>query len=355
MKTNILFVDDEEDIINSFQRSFRKVYNLYTTTSPEEGLEIIKKTPDIAVIVSDFSMPKMNGLEFLAQTMILSPESNRIMLTGYSDINTILEAVNENKIYKFLLKPVPTEALKVHLEEAVEHYRLKSIEKELNSMKSNFLSVVSRNYRDPLTGIMNSSYLLKNYFDKNDKNEFDKSLNDIQHSILKMSSIIDKVINLSNLEIKYSILLIESNLDEYVKDSINHYKNKPNRNRIFDYKNLSDNCQITTDLNLLNIIFSNILDNAIKFSAEDSIISITITNVANKLALKVKDTGVGIPDNEKEFLFNPFFKSTINQNYDGSGLGLALVRKAIDILNLKIEINSTLGVGTEVIIYFGQR
>ncbi len=350
MKSNILFIDDEKDIVSSFERSFRKYYNIVTSTSPEIGLELIKNSQPFEVIICDYNMPKMNGIEFLSKALALSPDTIRIMLTGYADLNTVLEAINENKIFKFLLKPITPNALQMHIDEAIELYRLKDYEKNLNKLKSGFLATVSQNYKNPLTGILTTSYLLKEYYNKQDNLNFGKSIKNIQDSVLSMSKIIDKIIFFSNLDTDYKPLIESFNFSLQIQELINSILYSVQNKIIINYKNDCDIKSINSDINLLNIILQNLIENSIENSPENSNIEIYTNCIGNQLSIRVKDYGKGIPASEKKFLFNPFFKSSISHNQKGSGLGLTIVKKAVDLLKGSIKIESDIDKGTEVII-----
>lgn len=116
----VLFVDDEQDIVDSLKRSFRKVYTVLTATSGNEALELLK-TRDIDLLISDQRMPGMTGDELLANARILQPDAIRILLTGYSDLESLVKCVNEANIYKYMTKPWEPEVLKLTVDRALEH------------------------------------------------------------------------------------------------------------------------------------------------------------------------------------------------------------------------------------------
>lgn len=116
----LLFVDDESDIVDSLKRSFRKVYTVLTATSGNEALELLK-TRNIDLIISDQRMPGMSGDELLAKAKIMQPDAIRILLTGYSDLESIVKCVNEASIYKYMTKPWEPEVLKLTVDRALEH------------------------------------------------------------------------------------------------------------------------------------------------------------------------------------------------------------------------------------------
>jgi response regulator RpfG family c-di-GMP phosphodiesterase len=131
MNKKILFVDDEINILQGYQRSLRKEFHVETATSGEQALAMIEGNGPYSVIVADMRMPRMDGVQFLSLAMEMAPESVRIMLTGNADQQTAMEAVNEGHIFRFLTKPCAPETLAKSLLAGVEQYRLIRAEKEL--------------------------------------------------------------------------------------------------------------------------------------------------------------------------------------------------------------------------------
>ena len=127
----ILFVDDEPDVLSSFKRQFRKKANISTASSGQEALDLMDSEGEFAVIVSDMRMPSMNGAEFLEKAKSKSPSSVRILLTGQTDLNSAVAAINKGQIFSFLSKPCPQELLLGTLKSAIRQYRLINTEKDL--------------------------------------------------------------------------------------------------------------------------------------------------------------------------------------------------------------------------------
>lgn len=129
---NLLLVDDEENITRSLLRLLRQDgYSIYTASSGEEGLSILEEYR-IGVILSDQRMPEMSGTEFLSQVSKLYPDTIRIVLSGYTDLETVTDAINEGKIYKFLTKPWDDMLLRQNIEEAFRQYELAEENKRLS-------------------------------------------------------------------------------------------------------------------------------------------------------------------------------------------------------------------------------
>lgn len=128
---NILFVDDEQNVLDGLERQLRKRYNIKTAISGEVGLKVIVEEGPFAVVVSDMRMPVMDGIAFLTEVRRISPQSIRLMLTGNADRQTAIDAINQGAIFRFLTKPSPFEEMTAAIDAALEQYRLITAEKEL--------------------------------------------------------------------------------------------------------------------------------------------------------------------------------------------------------------------------------
>ena len=128
----VLFIDDEENILHSLKRLLRKEeYRILTANSGADGLEILKEN-NIHLVVTDQRMPGMSGTEFLAKVKEKYPEVIRIVLSGYTEVDTITESINKGHIYKFMLKPWNDQNLKLEIKQALEQYDLMQVNKTLH-------------------------------------------------------------------------------------------------------------------------------------------------------------------------------------------------------------------------------
>ena len=118
----ILIVDDEENILSSLKRLFRREnYQIFTAKSGEEGLEILDEQ-EVDLIISDLKMPSMNGVEFLTKAKKKNPNPLRIMLTGHADLKSVIDAIDQGEVYRFLLKPWNNDELKMTIKQALDFY-----------------------------------------------------------------------------------------------------------------------------------------------------------------------------------------------------------------------------------------
>jgi CheY-like chemotaxis protein len=127
----VLCVDDEPLVLEGIERTLFEQFDVTTTTSPHQALEVLRAGPAFAVIVSDMRMPELDGAALLARARELAPLTTRMLLTGQADLGSAISAVNDGQILRFLCKPCPPDALVRALEIGVEQYRLVTAEREL--------------------------------------------------------------------------------------------------------------------------------------------------------------------------------------------------------------------------------
>lgn len=141
-KPNIIFIDDEVRILRSLNSIFRRSYNVFATTDPKEFLALIQQH-HMHVIVSDQRMPKIRGTELLAKAKEISPYSMRILLTGYADVEAILDSVNEGEIYRYITKPWQADDLRETIHQATRlAYALEAEANELGDSEVDAESVL---------------------------------------------------------------------------------------------------------------------------------------------------------------------------------------------------------------------
>lgn len=127
---NVLYIDDEVHNLNSFKAGFRRLFNVFIAESAVEGRKILE-AENIQVIITDQRMPVMTGIEFLESIIPDFPDPIRILLTGYADINAVIDAINKGQIYKYIQKPWMDEDLRINIEKAYEIYALRKENREL--------------------------------------------------------------------------------------------------------------------------------------------------------------------------------------------------------------------------------
>lgn len=177
MKHTILCVDDEIDNVDALERLFRKKYNVLKAVSAAEGLAKLKAHTDgrVALIISDQRMPQKTGVEFLKESMEYVPEAIRILLTGYTDIESVIDAINSGEVYRYITKPWDPVDLTNTVDKAIERYdlsaelKIKNAElrkaldelKVLDEAKNKFMILINHELKTPLTVILSFIELLR--------------------------------------------------------------------------------------------------------------------------------------------------------------------------------------------------
>lgn len=164
----ILFVDDDQAILDSLRRSLCRCYDVVTARGPGEGLAALDASGPVAVVVSDLRMPGMDGVTFLKKVKEASPSTVGIMLTGHGDLTAAMAAVNEGHIFRFLTKPCPVPVLSKALDAALEQYRLAAAERQLlrvtlenARLKEDVERIMRHDLKSPLTTIISLPQVLR--------------------------------------------------------------------------------------------------------------------------------------------------------------------------------------------------
>lgn len=131
-KAVILYLDDEQENLNSFKAAFRRDFKIFTAINAEEAEKILdKEASTISIILSDQRMPKINGIEFFERIKEKYPEMIRILVTGYTDINVVIDAINKSQVYKYIQKPWDVNYMRKIIEQAFEVFTLRRENKKL--------------------------------------------------------------------------------------------------------------------------------------------------------------------------------------------------------------------------------
>lgn len=292
-----------------------------------------------------------------------------------SDITSRIEAQNKLKEQRLELASMnkKMEALNEELEKKVEARTSKlqetmqkleaskdelskalSKEKDLGDLKSAFVSMASHEFRTPLSTILSSASLLAKYKLTEEQEKRDRHIQRIKSSVINLNNILNEFLSLGKIE-DGKITAHESVFDikEFVSLQINEMTEilKPGQKVTYSH---TGNKEVKLDEVLFKNILINLLSNAIKFSAENKPVFITTNVTDRKLTFFIKDEGMGISKKDQEHLCEIFFRAGNAINIPGTGLGLHIVSKYVEMMNGTIEIKSELDKGTEIILIFAQ-
>ena len=220
-------------------------------------------------------------------------------------------------------------------------------EMELNELKSRFVTTASHEFRTPLSAILSSASLIGKYNDSKDEDKRTKHVNRIKSSVANMIGILNDFLSLSKLEEgKVANTPVEFDMQELSGEIMEELSLVLKEKQSIVYEHQGNGKQVVLDKNIVKNISVNLLSNAIKYSPEGKKIEFFTTISHQNLDIVVKDHGIGIPDLDKPHLFSRFFRAHNAGNIQGTGLGLNIVKKYVDLLEGQISYESELNNGT---------
>lgn len=214
-------------------------------------------------------------------------------------------------------------------------------EREVGQLKTKFLSLVSHEFRTPLSGILTSASLINKYVAPLDKEKIIKHTDTIKSLVKHLSLIMDDFLSLDKLEngsIEYKFTKFDCNtlLQEIIKDTYPLIKT----NQKIIYTPCKEPILLFQDKKIVSIIISNLIYNAIKYSFENQSIEIDVSSEENLLKIKVLDHGLGIPENDQKFIFKRFFRASNVSHIQGTGIGLNIIKQNVEGIGGKIAFKS---------------
>lgn len=229
-------------------------------------------------------------------------------------------------------------------------------ELDLSEMKSRFISMITHEFRTPLTIIISSANMLERFYKNGNEGKFFKHLEKIKISSKNLSNLIERTITIGQSEA--GVVKVKPEMF----DIIDFFKEMMKEIEIFDKKKHRvsfhseiDILNVVTDRSLLTTIFNNIISNALKYTDENKSIKIEVINEIEFVQIELSDEGIGIPEDEIKELFKPFQRCSNVGTRQGSGLGLSIVNKFLEFINGDIQINSHINIGTKVIIRIAKK
>lgn len=234
-------------------------------------------------------------------------------------------------------------------------------EQELNDMKSRFISIASHEFRTPLAGILSSVDLIERYFAAEGekwnkfvhKDKIETHFGKVKKSVKNLTGTLNQFLSLSKLEEgKLEFNPEEIDLKQLLEEQIDEFQLLLKRGQTLTYNHLSDNTTVYLDSNMLRHVINNLVSNAIKYTPENKPIEISTNVLENKTEIIIKDEGFGIPEAEQKNMFRRFFRAKNVINLQGTGLGLNIVKKYVDLMNGDIDYESQENKGTTFYVTF---
>jgi PAS domain S-box-containing protein len=220
-------------------------------------------------------------------------------------------------------------------------------EKELNRIKSKFISVASHEFRTPLATILATSESLISYRARMTEKQLDDRLGKIKDQVGNLNKIIEEVLNLSKLQTKERELEPTLfNLSDFTFKIVQEFREQTGMEEGIAFGSTPKSIEVMLDKKAIQHIVSNLLSNAVKYSSPDETIQVELNALKDEVILIVRDHGIGIPEQDLKHLYTPFFRASNSGNVSGTGLGLNIVKESVQRLGGNIAVDSILNEGT---------
>lgn len=220
-------------------------------------------------------------------------------------------------------------------------------EKELNQLKTRFVSMASHEFRTPLSSIQLSASLIDKYTSKQDAAGVEKHTTKIKNAINNLTTILNDFLSLEKLEAgKVEPNATFFDLVSFAEEITEEMQLITKQNQLIVYEHQGTSAQVFLDQNLLKNSILNLISNAIKYSGENTMIQFTTILKESQLLIEVKDNGIGIPETAMNNLFEPFFRAHNTGDIPGTGLGLNIVKRYVKLMNGEVVCESAQNVGT---------
>ena len=315
-----------------------------------DGVTTLK--PDMVIV--DLKMPGLSGMEVISRVHDIDPQIVIVVITGYATIDTAVQAMKCGA-YDFLPKPFSPEELRLIVNRGLERRRLalesKRYEIEQTMLKRRFVTFVSHQLRTPLVAIHQYLEVLKHLDQNGDvparRQEW---LNRCLTRIEELQNLITDWLTLARVE--GGTLFkerVKVDLNHIIRDILTTYEEAAAAEKVSLEAHLADGCLfVGGDRNCLSVLFDNLITNAVKYNRPGGTVTITGTESQGEVVLSVMDTGIGIPEKYRPFLFDEFFrvKDEGAKKTEGTGLGLHICKKIVSEMGGTITVESEVGAGS---------
>ena len=384
----VLVIDDDEEDFIIFRDIMAELqhrhYMMEWCASYEQGLAIIdEKRHDVYLV--DYRLGAKTGLELIEEAIAHGHEAPFIILTGQNDLEVDTNAMQvgaADYLVKSNITALPLErSIRYSMQQARSMHEIKDLniqlenrvrertyvlehalgeleksrvelsialerEKEVNEMKSRFVSMASHEFRTPLATILSSLALISKYAAAGEHEKEKKHIERIKTSVRGLADLLNDFLSVSKLEEgKVSVNYEQFQINELVAEVIEEMQTVAKPGQVLNYKHLGA-VEVITDKKILRHILLNLVSNAIKFSPQNDEVFVHTQVLGQAIILRVEDSGIGISEEDQRHLFERFFRGKNVTNIQGTGLGLNIVANYLKVLNGSIDLQSGLQHGS---------
>lgn len=377
----LLVVDDQEAIIASIVELFDGRYQVLGARHVAEALNLLRQG-GIAVVMADQRMPGISGSELLAEVARLAPEVTRILMTAYPDIDAVMQAINQGKIYYYIPKPWESAELEAIIDKAFEYHDLLRERRRLisrlqeannvleakvqartqelqekntaleamNTLKNEFLGMAAHDLRSPIGNIQSLAELLLNQEPDLRQEERTEVALMIQKLAQGMMHLLNDLLDISTIESgKIDLRLGPVAIPLFLEDIQQYHRRWAERKKIQVLTEIIGNPPaLSFDQERIRQVLNNLLSNAIKFSPMYTQVRLSVCPTPMGIEFSVSDQGQGIRLEEQSKLFGAFQRTSTRPTAGepSTGLGLSICKKIVELHGGTIGVNSTVGHGS---------
>ena len=359
----ILIVDDEYGMRRGAERALRDVtvnlpdingevrFNIRTAGSGKELEERMNEGPT-DILVLDYKLPDTTGLDILDRLNKGSLDLLVIMITAYASLDTAVTATRRGA-YDFLAKPFTPEELRGAVRKATRHLILqrqaRRLADEKRQVRFQFVSVLAHEMKAPIAAIEGYLQMIHERSVGDKLEDYDHMLDRCLIRIEGMRKLITDLLDLTSIESgQRQRKLTSVDLCECARQAIENVKADAQRRDISIQMNAPDSLLMEADRTEMEMIFNNLISNAVKYNRDHGRVDITIGPSGDEVRIQVQDTGIGMTQEETQRLFSDFsrIKNEKTRHILGSGLGLSTLKKLVMLYNGEIAVKSKPDVGS---------
>lgn len=352
-KIKILYLDDEENNLFSFKAVFRNSFEVFLAQNVPAAEKVLEANNDIQIVISDQRMPGVTGIEYFEHIRVKFPKPVRILITAYTDIESVINAINRGHVFRYIRKPWDETEMRSAFEEAHRFYNATNLlhqkENEIQEAYkelSKFAYSVTHEIKGPLISIHETLKIATN------PNEQDTNKQELLglaiNSTNKLLGFVERMFDYYRLK-QGELTIEEIDLERLANEYKEIYSAEVKLNNIdFTVEVKNGGQAFRSDLTKIHIIINNLLSNAFKYRNKEKDkqhrVNLELVNHSGTLTISVSDNGVGIKEKYMNNIFDMFYRA--NSQEPGSGFGLYNMKDAVSKINGNIEVNSTFEKGS---------
>ncbi len=366
-RLKVLVVDDEPDICSGiirilskyqvnfpfFEENFR--YDCIEAGTGEDAIKIMNNEK-IDIVLLDNKLPGILGLDVLEYINEKKFDVLVMMITSFASLDLAIKATKIGA-FNFVAKPFMPEELKSAMENITKHLFLRRMTRKMTDddkeVRFQFLSLLSHELKSPINAIESYLWII---IEKQAGDSVENYIDLLQRSVLRlkgMRNLIGDLLNLTKIETgEKTRELVDCDIIEIARYSIDTLCPMADQKKVKIILEAPERLNMLSDRQEIEIIFNNLISNAIKYNKENGQVIIFIKEIDNFIQIIVEDTGIGMREGDISMLFQDFvrIKSINTRDISGTGLGLSITKKLVELYNGKIEVQSKLDFGSKFTI-----